>query len=209
MINVKTLGTVLLLAFSISVACADEVRRHTFDSDEIDRLDIDTNVGTLLIEQSDSGSIEVEVVIKAEDSRWSLSWFDDEPDLSKVDIESRVHAGELNLGLDADDVSADWVIRIPDLDRISIQLAVGTVEIVDINSEFDIQVGVGTIDIETSRSSTGRITASAGVGDTRVRGASDTESQRVLVSSDTSGTGDGDRDLSADVGVGDIRIALR
>lgn len=106
-------------------------------------------------------------------------------------------------------MSADWVIRIPDLDRISIELAVGTVEIVDINSEFDIQVGVGTIDIETSRASTGRITASAGVGDTRVRGASDTESQRVLVSSDTSGSGDGDMDLSADVGVGDVRIALR
>ncbi|HBX37827.1 MAG TPA: hypothetical protein DEG76_11285 [Pseudohongiella sp.] len=209
MINLKTLATVFILAFSISVACADEVRRHTFDSNDIDRLDIDTNVGTLLIEQSQSDSIEVEVTIKAEDHGWSLGWFSDEPDLSQIDIESRIRAGELNLGLDEDDISADWIIRIPDLERVSIDLGVGTVEIAGINSEFDIHVGVGTIDIETSRSSTGRISASAGVGDTRVRGAAETDSQRALVSSDTSATGDGDKDLTAEVGVGDVRIALR
>lgn len=206
MISTKIISTCLLLALSISVACADEVRHHTFDGSEISSLNLDVRVGTVVIAPSLSGDIEVELRIEQNGGLgW---WFRSKPDIADMDLDSRVRNTQLSLSMDEKNVNTDWIIKVPPLTKLEIDLGVGTVEIEGLATSMDIDVGVGSVEIDTPITSAGNISLNAGVGDTKVRGASEQNNRRAIVSSETDAEGSGSNDIRVNVGVGDVLVRL-
>ena len=205
MISTRIISTCILLALSISVVCADEVRHHTFAGSEISSLTLDVRVGSIVISPSTSGDIEVELRIE---ESGGLGWFSSKPDIADMDLESRVRRNQLSLSLDEKDITTDWIIKVPPLANLEIDLGVGAVEIEDLGTAMEIDVGVGSVEIDTPLSSAGHISLSVGVGDTTVRGASEQNSRRAIVSSETDAEGNGSNDIQVDVGVGDVVVRL-
>lgn len=100
------------------------------------------------------------------------------------------------------------MIRVPKIDRIDIELGVGTIEVMDIASAINADVGVGTIEVHTLANSAGVVDLFVGVGDTVITGSSNINSRRALVSSENTAIGQGDKTVKARVGVGSIEVKL-
>jgi hypothetical protein len=206
MISLKTASIFFLLAFSISLASADETRTHEFDASDVDTLRIDARVGMIIVEPSRSGKFEVELLISNEKKR---RWFSRTPDTSSMDLKSSQRGSQLRLSFDHKDVKTDWVVRVPDILQIEIELGVGTVETYGIAAAFITDVGVGTIDIRTPADSAGLVELSVGVGETAIRGGTSVNNRRSLVSSQASALGQGNSAIRAEVGVGSVEVTLQ
>ena len=206
MIIPKTLATFILLAASISLACADEVRHYEFPANNLQELSIEASVGEIIIESSSDDTVTVELTIKP---NTRMGWFRRDPDLSTMEIDHRVRNEELILRFDEKDVTTSWLIKMPAMAHTQIDLGVGAIEIFDISSEINIDVGVGSVDIEAPGSETGYVDLTAGVGDTYISARNKTDSRRALVSSESTAQGDGNKDIRVDVGVGDVNVILR
>lgn len=206
MITIKAASITLLLAFSISMALADTevTRNHTFQGDEITSLRLDISVGTLRVEPSDTNEIEVTMVVSAE----KKGWFRRTPDVEKMDLRSSRQGQRLRLGFNEKNVKTDWLVKVPDLDQLDIDLGVGTVDVYMATFGMAVNLGVGTINLQANASDVDTVDLSVGVGDTQVRGGRQTESQRALVSSETSALGTGANAIRARAGVGDITAEL-
>lgn len=207
MITKKAASIILLLAFSISMACADTQvsRYHEFDAGEIDTLRIDARVGTIQVEPSSSGKFEVELIITDEDQG---GWFRRAPDLESMDLRSRQNGDQLRLSFNEDKVKGEWVIRVPALDQLDIELGVGTIKAYKAQFGIVADVGVGTIELQANESDIGSVDLSVGVGDTHIKGGHDTESRRAMVSSESSASGTGTLTINARAGVGKVEVEL-
>ncbi|WP_339860085.1 hypothetical protein [Pseudohongiella acticola] len=207
MITKKAASIFLLLAFSISVACADtEAKRyHEFDAGNIDTLRINARVGTIQVEPSSSGKFEVELTITEEDG---MSWIRRSPDIDDMDLRSRQRGESLDLSFSEKKVKTDWVIRVPEIDQLDVELGVGTVKVTLAQFGIVADLGVGTIELEAHKSEIGSVALSAGVGDTSISGGTDTESKRAIVSSESSAFGNGSQSIRARAGVGDVQASL-
>lgn len=207
MITTKAASVILLLAFSISMACADSQvsRYHEFDADNIETLRIDARVGTIRVEPSESGRFEIELTITDEDHG---GWFSRSPDIEGMDLRSRHRGDQLRLSFNEDKVKGEWVVRVPALEQLDIELGVGTIKVHMAHYGIVADVGVGTIELQASKTDIGAVDLSAGVGDTHIRGGTDTESRRAMVSSETSAFGTGSQSIRARAGVGEVQAEL-
>lgn len=207
MITKKAASIIVLLAFSISMACADTQvsRYHEFDANGIDTLRIDARVGTIEVEPSTSGKVEVELTITDEDSG---GWFSRSPDIDNMDLRSRQSGDQLRLSFNEDKVKGEWVIRVPPLDQLDVELGVGTIKVYMAQFGIVADVGVGTIELQANESDIGSVDLSVGVGDTHIKGGRNSESRRAMVSSESSASGDGALTIRARAGVGDVQAEL-
>lgn len=207
MITKKAAAVIVMLAFSISIACADSQvsRYHEFDAGNIDTLRIDARVGTVQVEPSSSGKFEVELIITDEDGG---GWFRRAPDITDMDLRARHNGDLLRLSFNEDKVKGEWIVRVPELAQLDIELGVGTIKVYMAKFGIVADVGVGTIELEADKSDIGTVDLSAGVGDTHIRGGTDTESRRAMVSSESSASGTGSSAIRARAGVGDVQADL-
>ncbi|MBC54817.1 MAG: hypothetical protein CMQ34_13390 [Gammaproteobacteria bacterium] len=207
MITKKAASIILLLAFSISMACADTQvsRYHEFDAGEIDTLRIDARVGTIQVEPSTSGKFEVELTITDEDGG---GWFRRSPDLDNMDLRSRRNGDQLRLSFSEDKVKGEWIVRVPSLEQLDVELGVGTIKVLMAHFGIVADVGVGTIELQAQKTDIGSVDLSVGVGDTHINGGTDTESRRAMVSSETTAYGTGSKSIRARAGVGDVQAEL-
>lgn len=204
MINKKIATVVLILAFSITVATADEKRHHEFETDDISSLTVNMRAGTIVVEHNDEDYIAVELLITEGDR----GWFTKSVDMEEMDIEVAKRNSELELTFDHKGVNSDWIIKVPALAKIEINGGAGTVEINMAEADIDANMGVGTIELQLSKALFGDIEFASGVGDTSARGANTVETQRAFVSSDLKAYGDGDLTVRANVGVGSVEADL-
>ncbi|MEX0739002.1 MAG: hypothetical protein WD071_06655 [Pseudohongiella sp.] len=206
MITIKAASICLILAFSISMACADTevTREHAFQGHDIGSLRLDISVGTVRVEPSDSDDIEVSLTISADDDRW----FRRTPDVDNMDLRSTQQGDRLRLSFKEKNVNTEWLVKVPNLDQVDIELGVGTVEVFMATFGMYVDVGVGTIDLQASASEIDTVDLSVGVGDTQVYGGEQTENQRAMVSSETSALGKGVHAIKARAGVGDVTAKL-
>jgi len=210
-ISYKLLASVTLLALTSTMATAQEqvVRHHDFDTTQVDRLILDFRVGTIHLESSTSDRIEVELVIRQENSR---RLFRRSPDIQSMDLTHRSNQDTLRLSFDENNVRTDWIIRLPALAYLEIDAGVGTIDGDLPPGAVDINLGVGAVDLVAQRASTGAIDLDARVGDTSLSGLSDNKGgaeRRALVSSTSSGHGRGDHRVRIRVGVGDVSLHLQ
>jgi len=189
------------------MACADTQvsRYHEFSANGIDTLRIDARVGTIQVEPSTSGKFEVELTITDEDNR---GWFSREPDIDNMDLRSRQRGDQLRLSFNEDKVKGEWVIRVPSLDQLDVELGVGTIKVYMAQFGIVADVGVGTIELQANESDIGTVDLSVGVGDTHIKGGHNAESRRAMVSSESSASGDGSLSIRARAGVGDVQAEL-
>lgn len=206
MFSKKVCAVILLLAFGISMALADETRSHQFDSKEIRSVNIDVSIGSITIEHTNLASIDIEVTISKEGN----SWFRRSRDLSEMDLSSKISGSELNLDFNEKQAKADLHIRLPETKELSINLGVGTIELLLAQSDLiKVDLGVGTIEIDMLNEFAGLIELRAGVGETYAKGADNVRVSRSFVSSDLSAQGSGRTFVHGNVGVGSASISLQ
>jgi hypothetical protein len=203
--NKKTMSILLLMALSISVACADELRTHQFSTDNFSLLYLENGVGTIVIEPSDTGMVDIEMRIT---SSKKSTWYRKAPVLADMDLTSRQRGDRLHISFNEKDTKADWIIKVPENIAINIEQGVGTIDISGVDGPLNVELGVGAVKIYTSAASVGHIDLKAGVGDTKVSGGSGGVQSRAFVSSKTQTQGQGIHRISVEVGVGDVEVEL-
>jgi hypothetical protein len=201
----KVFTVVILLALSISLSFADETRSHQFDSKLVSSLTIDISLGSIVVQHSESDTIEITTTLRNERNRW----FGRSQDLSNLDLNPQMNGSELTLSFDEKHVKVELIIDMPKTNEISINLGVGTVELVLVEADsVDINLGVGALEIQMLEKLAGNLNLSAGVGETEVQGAQQVRSSRAIVSSQLTANGSGKTDIVGYVGVGSAKVAL-
>lgn len=204
----KMTSTALLIAVSVfyalTVNAGERVLRvHTIELDDVNEIEINSSVGSIDLRLVEGNEMRVEVDIEAEDR-----FFRRDVDVDDIDVEVRMRGDKLILTINEDDIKADWYIELPVVDYIDIDMGVGEIDVEIGASNLDISLGVGEIDIVASLASAGDIELSAGVGDTSILGTSRVNNSRMIVASESEGTGEGELSIEAEVGVGDITVEL-
>jgi hypothetical protein len=187
------------------MAAADEVRRsHRFDATGIEHLHIDHRAGELILKPAQGDQIEVELRIEPQQK-----WVDREGDVTDLNLEFSVRGNRLTLRFGEDNVRSHMLVRVPSLERLTIDAVAGEIQGTLPPMETEVHLGAGTVDLDVDRSSTGRIDLRALVGDTDVNGAGNAETSRVLlVGSSSSAAGEGSHRVQARVRAGDVRVGL-
>jgi len=195
----------VILVATAGTARADEVRRsHSFDTTGIEHLHIEHRAGELTFEPAAGDQIEVELRIEPRQE-----WIDREGDVADLDLTSSVRGDRLTLTFSEDDVHSYMLVRLPSLERLTIDAGAGEVRGTLPPMETDVRLRAGNVDLDFDRSSTGRIDLRARVGDTAVDGAQNTETNRViLVGSKSSAAGEGSHRVEARVLAGEVRVGL-
>lgn len=204
------LSLLLVLVAPVSADTVSRVERHyEYDVTDIDELRVDASVGSIRIEPSSAGRISVDLVIKAKNGTSWIPFLGRDRDVSAMELTRRTRERQLWLRFDEDHVTSEWVVRLPALTDLRVDLGVGVIEGELPDMPADIELGVGSVELSVAVASAGEIALDAGVGDTSIRGASGTNSRSALVGSTFSGRGEGHHRIRIDVGVGDVSLELR
>ncbi len=86
-------------------------------------------------------------------------------------------------------------------------MGVGEVTIKALHNSLALELGVGSIAIDTDEADFRKIEASVGVGDATLRGfGSNADSERSFVSASANYEGDGEHHIAIELGVGEVSI---
>lgn len=201
------LMSAVLLALSATAVQAEETKtlEKVIPAKSFSKLVLDVPVGTIQVKASSGSDIRFTVELTPDED-----WLGRSTDLSTAQISVREDGTVIQLKVeldDADDVEQSWILTMPAEMAAAINLGVGSVEVEDLTSDTQIDVGVGEVDVSVNTSLYGSIKLDAGVGDTSIKGAPvGHQHDRVLVTSSSQLRGDGQRQLEANVGVGDIEV---
>ncbi|MCC5854881.1 MAG: hypothetical protein JJU10_04260 [Idiomarina sp.] len=196
----------LLLGLGIQGAVvADETRNYRGDLDGIHKVVLTNNVGSIRIEHYDGNEIQVDVYLEAQ----RRGIFRRRADISDVELDARKGNGVLELRIDDENVSAEWIVRLPHVNTLDVTLGVGNVRIARLaDTELTVTVGVGNIDIGGQADGVGSVLAVTGVGSIASSGLEIVERNRAIVAEDIKASGRGDKPMELTVGVGKISISL-
>lgn len=180
------------------------VENLTLSADQ--SLDIKFPVGSVDIEIVDGDQLEIEIELKPQNSNWN-NWFSSDKDLSSIKLDKNISSSHVTLEIDEDDLNQEWHIKVPRSAEIDIDLGVGSVDIDNLSNSAEVDVGVGSVAIDTDTNDFKRIDLESGVGDTRISGFSgDSSQKRQMVSSSSAYTGSGLYRIEVEVGVGDVKV---
>jgi len=196
---------IAILAATGSTAVADEVlRSHRFDTTGIERLHIEHRAGELTLEPAEGDQIEVELRIESQEESPGR-----ERDVTGMDLTSSVRGDRLTVSFGEDDVHSYMLVRVPSLEKLTIDAGAGEVQGTLPPMETEVFLVAGTVNLDVDRSSTGRIDLRARIGDTAIDGAQNVETSRViLIGSTSSAIGEGSHRVQARVRAGDVRVGL-
>lgn len=205
-IAVLALGAMSLGASAL--AADDEATHHySYSLDNINEIHIEGGIGTMEVVHTDGTELRVELELEGTRRYFVLN----KRDVSEIEVEDRVRGNRLSLQLNEDDldhIKVHWRVEMPSVARTHIELGVGQITAEFVNTELELEVGVGAADISLARSFAGRVETSAGVGSAVLNGANDTVSKRAMVSEETYGYGNGHQRMELSVGVGELKVSL-
>lgn len=201
---------VLLMTVLVTTAKADEhvTRTHNFDLDGIEDIEFNNGVGRFEIIQTNGDEMRVMLDIESE----KKGFFRRSADVSDMDIEVKERGDRLYLSFEEKNAKAEWIVEIPKsakIERTSIQMGVGEVEVEIGETELEIELGVGEVFVEAPESSVGRVDINVGVGDASLRGGEILDRDSVFISKSINGEGSGNFSLEVDLGVGDVDVRLK
>ncbi|WP_105173227.1 hypothetical protein [Pseudoalteromonas sp. T1lg24] len=196
--------TLIAASISTNLYAGDEKRiTETLTLNQGQNLEIDFPVGSIEIITVDSNELSIEIEIEGKDE----GWFSKNRDVSNVELSKRVRDNRISLEIDEENLSQEWVVKVPRHAAIDIEIGVGSIDVEKLENSLEAEVGVGSIRVDTVLDDFKRIELSTGVGDTSIKGFSgDLESTRNIVSSETRYSGAGEHSIEAEVGVGDIKV---
>jgi hypothetical protein len=201
----SAISSIVILAATAGPAAAEEVLRiHRFDTVGIERLHIEHRAGELTLAPAEGNQIEVELRIESREESP-----DRERDVASMDLTSSVRGDRLTLSFGEDDVHSYMLVRVPSLEKLTIDAGAGEVQGTLPPMETEVFLVAGTVNLDVDRSSTGRIDLRARIGDTAIDGAQNVETSRViLIGSTSSAIGEGSHRVQARVRAGDVRVGL-
>jgi len=197
----------LVMTLSTTQVMAEEVKvlEKVIDAKSFSKLVLEVPVGEINVKASKGSDISLVVELQPDED-----WLGRSSDLSDAEISVRDNGSTLKLKVDLeddDDVEQSWTLTMPAEMAASFNLGVGSVEIDDLVSDINVDVGVGEVDIAVNTSLYDSIKLDAGVGDTSIKGGKGRyERDQVLVTSSSQLHGEGKKELDANVGVGDIEV---
>jgi len=206
LVKLTTLAGLLLFSGSLSAESTKKISR-TIDAASFGSVEIEASVAELEIEFYDGDEIELEIELES-DGHW-LAWRRDNVD----NVELEVHTTEDNiyLGINDHKIGQHWRVKMPAKLALLIDVGVGDVELDHFSNKLEMNVGVGEVRVDIDDTDYAMIRASAGVGDTAIKGFPDqqADNERSFVSSDSYYFGDGDLEIDIEVGVGAVEIRSR
>ena len=200
---------VMMMTMLVTTARADDevTRSHDFDLDGIEEVEFRSTVGSFEIIPTRGD--ELRVVLEIEGNK--RGFFRRSTDVSDMDLESRERGDTLILEFEEENANANWIVEMPrtsSVERTSIQMGVGEVNVEIGGTELEVELGVGDVDINAPEDSVGRINLNVGVGDASMRGGEVIDHDAMFISQSIEGEGNGTFDMEVDVGVGDISVRL-
>ena len=197
----------LSLLFSSSLLAASIKRvEHSIDADDLDRIDIEVSVAEMDIEIHDGNTIELDITLEANDGWWIFG----RKDIDDVELSISNRGNRLVLILDEDDVEQDWRVRLPAHLAIDLEIGVGDVDIDGLANDLILEMGVGSVQVDVADMDFSSIHLQTGVGDSSLRGfGRGTDNERNFVGADSFYQGDGEYQISVEVGVGEARVRRR
>jgi hypothetical protein len=205
--KLRALLPIIALAAGSAFAADDEdfvVREYTFPLSDIEEIEFHASVGKMEILPIEGDEVRVILEIESNDD----GWFDRKVDVSDMELDSDVRGKRLVLRQTEEGTNTEWTVQMPAVARTTIEMGVGEIEAELGATELKVDLGVGDVDISLPESSTGDIDISVGVGDARLRGADDVDSEHAFVSQEISGRGAGALEARIDVGVGEVNLTL-
>lgn len=198
-----TLVFIGLVTASTAAFAKEKRLSGSYIVDSETELHIDATVGTVELALSDSQVVEVELRVESD----SDSWFTNGGDINDVLIKNDRKGNTLEISATpADDMTQHWVIKIPNIKYLNLDLGVGEISGQLPLVSGEIELGVGDIDLDLAAGNYKSINASVGVGDTRLENFANSSEERMIVTSESAYEGSGSIVVDAEVGVGDIHL---
>lgn len=179
-------------------------------NDEFDyrgqKVALDMDVGQAELIAGDQDKVRVEVVVKANDSKWFGFWQNSDVSSAKFDILDDGDKLVLRLA-DQDDVNQKWRVYLPRNAALKVDAGVGEVIVDGLSASIEVELGVGRAEI-THQASFGDVSLESGVGEVSIRdGGQRLKVNQNLVSQSyhQQGTASDDH-LYVSVGVGEIDV---
>lgn len=204
--KLTTLAATLLFSGSLSADSSKKISR-TIDAASLGSVEIEAAVAEMEIEFYEGDVIELEIEIES-DGHW-LAWR--RGDVDDVELEVRTTENKIYLGILDKRVEQHWRVKMPAKLAMGIEVGVGDIELKGFSNNLQMDVGVGEVRVDIADTDYAMIRASAGVGDTAIKGfpGQQVDNERSFISSDSYHYGDGDLEIEIDVGVGDVQVRSR
>lgn len=204
---------ILLTCLFATVALARETRIIDYEHSAagIKKIVLDAGVGDIEIIGDSGDKISAEVELKSKSSGWfsrhgvEISEIKIEADVSGDTLKLRIYPREHN----HKNITEDWTIHLPARMMLDIDLGVGEITITDTTRDITIDLGVGSVNIESDYDEFGDIRAECGVGDASVRTPKGHDDGHGFISHTVHNSGPGNAEINIDVGVGDVTIRLQ
>ncbi|MFT4861213.1 MAG: hypothetical protein ACI95C_000414 [Pseudohongiellaceae bacterium] len=194
---------VLILAASSSFADNYKHISQSLSADDFERLRLELTVGELAIEVWDEDTVEIDIELHAERS-W-LSWR--RRNVEDIELDVEANGGELYVGITERKIEQHWSLKVPATLAMEIEMDVGEVTVKALQNSLALELGVGSITIDTDEVDFDKIEASVGVGDATLRGfGSNADNERSFVSAQAYYEGDGEHHIAIELGVGEVSI---
>ena len=179
-------------------------------NDEFDyhgqKVTLDMDVGQAELIAGDQDKVRVEVVVKANDSKWFGFWQNSDVSSAKFDILDDGDKLVLRLA-DQDDVNQKWRVYLPSNAALKVDAGVGEVSVEGLSARIEVELGVGRAEIN-HQANFGEVSLKSGVGEVSIReGGQRLEVNQNLVSQSYHQQGAASDDhLYVSVGVGEIDV---
>lgn len=203
----QSLCTVLLLLISSSSLAASAKRiDHSLDAEDLQHIDFEVSVAEMEIEVYDGDTVELDVYLEA-DRDW---WFFGRNDIDDVEIDIDRNGERLYIRLDDDDIQQEWRVRLPAHLLVSMEVGVGEVELANFANDLNLELGVGSVQLNVADVDFDSIHVEVGVGDASIRGFDiGSDNERSFVGADSWYHGNGEFEVNIEVGVGDADVRRR
>lgn len=208
MSQIVSVATFCFLFVTIPYAAAADHRanlKRSYPATGITHLVVDNRVGEVDLRPGMGDTFEV--LVELEGNRHGI--LRQLKSVAGLDVTSKTGNGRLHLKFNEDDVEAEWTILLPknSPEDITVNQGVGEVDIDAPTAAIRVDLGVGDVDVSTSKASAGDIALTVGVGEAAVRGGPNAV-KASGVASNANSKGDGSREVSITVGVGDASVVL-
>lgn len=198
------LVTAMSLPFASSANAGEREFNASYSVDKDTEFKLEFGVGSVTFERSSDDSIEVEMVAKPSEKKWF-----GKAKLDEIELQAEQDGDRLVLKVpEQDGVTLQWVIRVPQVAELNVDLGVGQIAGELYASDMDINLGIGDIDLDVY-GDVDSVKTDVGIGDTNVSGAHENSNDRAFISASSRAKGNGDARINIDTGIGDVTVRIK
>lgn len=205
MIKVIWLAGIL---FSANLVASDHVMYWDSDaSSDIRKIKVEAAIGEVRVIPSLDRQVHVELDL---DKINGFTFLWENKAKGQAGIEAKSDGDTLHLKRSGKGKFAEsWTIRVPDIEKLNIDMGVGEVTVRDISASIDVDLGVGDIVVETRQRFISKADLDVGIGDAVIRDPENRHKRSGWLGGEVLGDGPGGQNIRIDLGIGDAVLSLK